>query len=83
MDAIDQAHIAGEAKEVVDLVVLAPGQQFLAGKSTIGAQQDLISGQRCPIWATMRATSSLAPAKQSIRSLIRTHDAPGLVRDQD
>lgn len=39
-DLIDQAGIAGEAKQVIDAVGLAPRHQWLAGKARIGAQHD-------------------------------------------
>jgi hypothetical protein len=40
-DGADQALIARQTKDVVDIIRLAPRHQLVAGKARIGAQQDL------------------------------------------
>jgi hypothetical protein len=43
-DGTDQALVAREAEDVVDVIRLAPRHQLVAGKARIGAQQDADPG---------------------------------------
>jgi hypothetical protein len=65
-DGADQALVAGEPKDVVDTVGLAPTHQRIAGKARVGPQQDLDPRPARPDLAIIRATSSTAPADASI-----------------
>src|SRR5262245_30384865 len=59
-----EAHIAGQAEQVIDPIQLAPAHQPLAGKAA--RNRIRTRGQRTRIWAMIRATSSTAPALASI-----------------
>ena len=43
-DRADQALVAGEAEEIIDPMVLAPGHELVPGKAEIRPQQDLDPG---------------------------------------
>ena len=47
-DPAGEPGVAGEADGIVDAVVLAPGQQLLAGVGGIGPEEDLESGSLLP-----------------------------------
>ena len=58
--------VAGQAEEVIDALLLAPGHQLLAGEAGVGASRIGTLGQRRRMRATRRAISSLAPAAASM-----------------
>ena len=74
-----QAGVAGEAEEVVDAVGFAPAINSSRAKPESARSTILTRGQRARIWATMRSTSSRAPADASMferRSLAASRCRP-------
>ncbi len=64
LDLADEAGVAGKAEDIIDPVAIAPGHQRLAGEAAVGPRAGMrVLGQRLRIRATMRATSSTAPAE--------------------
>ena len=47
-DGVLEAAVAGQAEEIVDLIVLTPPHQFFSGKAGVGPQQDLDPGPDPP-----------------------------------
>ena len=39
-DLVEEPAVAGQAEEVIDALLLAPGHQLLAGEAEVGAEQD-------------------------------------------